>query len=209
MFSILCKAHSQAEIISHTSKMQQMLIAHSEVMQHPNFARIELDDLRRLFTLYDIFFFERYFTQHYKGKISFYFSERMHSSAGIMCFHESERTYEIGIAVAMLFDNFTGNRGEMEVNGLVCKNRLEAMMRVLEHEAGHVIEYILYGNTNCQAPRFKKLVMDLFGHTKTTHSLLTSREIARVEKNISPGSPVTFNYKGELSPEWSRVSGDA
>ncbi len=114
MFSILCKAHSQAEIISHTSKMQQMLIAHSEVMQHPNFARIELDDLRRLFTIYDIFFFERYFTQHYKGKISFYFSERMHSSAGIMCFHESERTYEIGIDVAMLFDNFTGNRGEME-----------------------------------------------------------------------------------------------
>jgi hypothetical protein len=194
--AILYKPRSQTEITANTGKMIPALLAHSNVMRDPNFSRIELDDLRRLVTLYDIFFFQRYFTQHYKGKIFFRFSKRMTSTAGDIRHDRDRGTFQIGIAISMLFDNFTESRGEMIVNGLICSNRLEAMMRILEHEATHLIEYIVFGDSNCQAPRFKRIVKDMFGHTETKHCLMTSKKIARLEHNIVPGSPVTFSYQG-------------
>ena len=85
----------------------------------------------------------------------------------------------------------------MTVNGIVCHDRLEATMRVLEHEIIHLIELIVFGSSSHSRPRFKRLSRNIFGHTDVTHQLVTQTEIAKKKFNLRVGDKVVFEFEGK------------
>jgi hypothetical protein len=57
------------------------------------------------------------------------------------------------------------------VCGLKCATRFEVLSRLLEHELVHVLELIVFGNSDCSSDLFRWLARTMFGHTESTHSL--------------------------------------
>jgi hypothetical protein len=70
-------------------------------------------------------------------------------------------------------------------NGLHVTNRMDAILRVMEHELTHVIlstsdddSHLIEGHGNL----FKTIVLNLFGHTATTHSLIVSKNLLNKQR---------------------------
>ncbi len=89
-----------------------------------------------------------------------------------------EITYEISIASTLLYQTFWDVKRTITVNGIVCHDRLEALQRIFEHELIHFIEIFLWKKSSCSAQQFKRLVRQIFGHSETTHQLITQTERA-------------------------------
>lgn len=109
---------------------------------------------------------------------------------------KSPPEFEIAIATTPLFDTFRVS-GDAKVGGLVCRNRLEALQRIMEHEMLHLAELLLFRDSNCSAKPFKGSVRRLFGHTESNHTLLTPKDIARKKLGIACGDEVTFLADGQ------------
>jgi len=82
------------------------------------------------------------------------------------------------------------------VCGVVCRDRLEALQRIMEHEIVHLVEVLLWGKSNCAMDSFKALAGRIFGHTQSAHGLVTPRERAAVELGIKVGDWVQFEFEG-------------
>ena len=65
----------------------------------------------------------------------------------------------------------------MRVNGLLCRDRTEALQRVFEHELLHLLEMLIWARSSCSAARFRGLAWNYFGHTATKHDLITQDAI--------------------------------
>ena len=196
--TIAAKKLSASDISARIDVIQKSFLNVAKSAESFNFSKIELNDFRKLFTLYDICFFDRYFTNYHKGYIKFYLSTRMVAAAGKTHYWSSgnQKMFEIGIAISMLYNNFRGQLGATEVSGILCRNRLEAMMRVLEHEIVHVIEFDIFGWSDCKADRFFSIASGIFGHKTVTHSLMTNQGIAALVNKVKIGSQVKFQYEG-------------
>lgn len=103
--------------------------------------------------------------------------------------------FEIAIATTPLFGTFK-QQSTAIVSGIECHDRLEALQRIMEHEMVHLIEMLLWNDSNCSARPFKKIVRQFFGHTQSNHQLLTPRDLARKKLGISPGDRVVFWVNG-------------
>ena len=68
-----------------------------------------------------------------------------------------ETFYEITVASSMLFGGFGKTDRRTTVCGLECKNRLEALQHIFEHEAVHLIELLCWQTSNCAEPRFQDI----------------------------------------------------
>jgi hypothetical protein len=107
----------------------------------------------------------------------------------------------------MLFMTFNQADRPVEVCGLVCKDRLEALQRIMEHEIIHLAELVTYGRSRCSSQRFKELAANIFGHAGTKHDLVTPREHAAVQHGIRVGSVVSFEFDGRrLAGRVNRVN---
>jgi len=132
--------------------------------------------------------------------LSFRLSTRMTSAGGMTTMQTSrERNpkveFEIAIATTPLFATFKDDPTAV-VSGIVCHNRLQALQRIMEHEMVHLVEMLLWNDSNCAAKPFKQIVKRFFGHTESNHQLLTPRDIARKRLGISQGDLVTFSMEG-------------
>jgi len=112
----------------------------------------------------------------------------------------SEARFEIAVATTPLFETFNVD-AESNVGGLVCRSRLEALQRIMEHEIVHLVELMLTGDSDCQAGPFRQFVKRHFGHVESNHELLTPRDVARRSLGIRCGDTVVFrrdgrNYQG-------------
>ncbi|MFP4458897.1 MAG: hypothetical protein ACLFSQ_04855 [Candidatus Zixiibacteriota bacterium] len=123
------------------------------------------------------------------------YSSRLTSAAGKA--YISNHGAIIRISKMMIFETFDQLERDIYVNGIKCRTRLHSLMRVLEHELVHVLEYYAFGKTSCKRDRFRKMAQYLFGHTETTHRLGTMYEIAYQNKKVKPGSKVEFTYRGK------------
>jgi hypothetical protein len=104
-------------------------------------------------------------------------------------------SFEIAIAVRMLFDAFRDVDRQVSVCGQECGNRLQAMQRIFEHELVHLVEMLCWQESDCSAARFQDIAARLFLHRAHTHALVTRRErAARI--GIRVGSRVSFDYDG-------------
>jgi hypothetical protein len=97
-----------------------------------------------------------------------------------------------------LFQTFEGIDRPVEVTGIRCVNRLEAMQRVTEHELVHLIEMMIWNTGNCSEPRFQSIARRYFTHTDYQHDLITQRERAATKFNVRVGDQVRFAHDGHF-----------
>lgn len=191
-----------AETISaRTAQIHAAVLSKSKFIDGPNFTRIHSADLELLFAEYDSRFFDGQIKDTL-GTIPLYFrlSKRMTSSGGKTAYYADKsgrRWYEIGVATAVLFECFREeDHRPISASGIVCRERLDALQRVMEHELVHLIEMLLWGKSSCLQPRFHSITLRFFGHTTNKHLLITPREKALVTFGIRPGMMVRFRFEG-------------
>ena len=84
----------------------------------------------------------------------------------------------------------------MTVGGLECRDRLEALQRIFEHELLHLAEFLAWGRSSCRADNFHRLSRRIFAHEGAFHDLITPREQARAAYDIRIGDHVSFEIDG-------------
>lgn len=191
-----------AEAISAgTAQIHAAVLSKSKYIDGPNFTRIHSTDLELLFAEYDSHFFDGQIKDTL-GTIPLHFrlSKRMTSSGGqTACYADrsGRRWYEIGVATAVLFECFRGeDHRPISASGIICRDRLDALQRVMEHELVHLIKMLLWGKSSCAQSRFSSITLRFFGHTTNMHLLITPREKALVAFGIKPGMTVRFRFEG-------------
>jgi len=195
---LLAACDDDQRLAAKLDRLYRTVLLRSQTLTHGNYSAISGSDLRLLFTLYDQQFFSGVLTHHLDQRISFTLSTRMTSSAGKTLFRKDPVRFEIRLSLPLLFGTFadTGREREVLVNGIPCHDRLEATLRVFEHELVHLIEFMLFGASRCTGPLFKQLSWNLFRHTCQTHQLTTPRERAARVLGLTVGSRVSFKTKG-------------
>ncbi len=174
----------------------------SPYIDQPNFTALCDDDLSHLFAQYDQRFFggacQR--TLHAMGSpLDFRVSPRMTRAGGkttrmvprVARGLSPVPRFEIAVSSTLLFQTFADVDRPIKVTGLMCFNRLEALLRIFEHELIHLVEMLLWQASCCAAPRFRGIAGRFFGHTESTHQLITPDERAREKFGIRPGDRVT------------------
>jgi hypothetical protein len=187
--------------------IHQKVIETSKNIHYGNFEIIEPLDIELMFHLYDNKFFHDFFSKNLKDKLDLKISKKMTRAAGKTTKHLKKRIYTITLSSILLAQSFKGEDREITVNGVECKDRLDAAMRIMEHEMLHLLEFKLFNRSNCSRPRFKKLGYNFFGHTDTKHKLVTKYEINSKEHDLKPGDIVKFEYRGKsLNGTISRIT---
>ena len=180
--------------------VRRELIARSRLIRDGNFHEIETSDLALLFDLYDGRFFEGALGRALDapGRLRFRLSSRMTSAAGktLVLPPRPQRVYEIAVSTHLLFTNFDDPGRHVEVNGVLCRDRLEALQRIFEHELLHLAELLAFGSSSCRARGFRERAQRLFGHGDVTHRLVTVRERASEVHGLCPGDRVAFTFGG-------------
>ena len=196
--------------------IHKYMLTNSRFVRTGNFRDICNSDLGMLFQITD----EQYFSgnvsrvceQTADRPLSFRLSTRMTTSGGTTTMQtHRERSivkteFEIAIATTPLFATFSDEPTAI-VSGIVCGDRLEALQRIMEHEMVHLVEMLLWNDSNCAANPFKSIVNRFFGHTESNHRLLTPSDLARKRLGIAAGDWVTFKIEGrELEGHVNRIT---
>ena len=191
------RAHTNQEII-------KRLLHESANIRESGFRVISGTDMRCLFDCYDeLYFDDQLNLALQKTPLGFRVSSRMIQAGGKTSFWRKNRNspiqrFEIAISATLLSQTFTdGQRGRsIRVTGLKCHTRLDALMRVMEHELVHLAELLAWNSSSCSQDRFQAIAWRVFGHTDYRHALITPRERA-AEMGVSPGAHVRFERRGQ------------
>jgi len=202
---IALKTQLTPEVVQQRTRgIYERLLSRSRYLQSGNFRSIHADDLATLFEAYDTEFFRGACFAALGGRrLDFRVSTRM-TSAGGKTFHYTPRTqgspdwYEIAVSAPLLFQTFRDVSRPVSVCGVSCKDRLEALQRIFEHEMIHLVELVSWNNSECSAPRFQSITSRLFQHREHTHNLITQSERAKVKFGIVAGTRVQFEYEGRI-----------
>lgn len=171
----------------------------------PNFQRLCDADVRVLFESYDELYFDGLLQRATADvPLEFRVSSRMTRAGGKTSSWRKNRNapierFEIAVSSTLLLQTFEAGQIDraIHVTGLECHNRLEALMRVMEHELVHLSELLGWGESSCRRDRFQTIAWQTFGHTDHQHALITPRERA-ASQGICPGTFVTFEFEGHL-----------
>lgn len=194
---------SREKIHAEQARIHTEMLRLSRAIDRPNFDRVGRDDLVRLIHLMDEAFFESRVLPIAKAEgLDFKFSSRMTSAAGKLVTHypnghkNAPRKFELILSSTLLFQTFEDVSRPVTVTGRKCRDRLEAMQRVAEHEMTHLIEMLIWNTGNCSQPRFQGIANAFFAHTDYQHDLITQRERAAAKFNIRVGDTVHFDSNG-------------
>lgn len=177
----------------------------SRVIDRPNFGRLGREDLVRMARMYDDRFFAGKILAAAQAEgLDFGISSRMTKVAGKLVTHypdgkhNGRRRFELVLSSTLLFQTFEDPEQHVEVTGHRCKNRLEAMQRVTEHELVHLVEMLIWNDGTCSEARFQSIANRYFAHSDYHHALITQRERALTKFNLRVGDRVKFSYDGKL-----------
>ncbi len=192
------------EILSRRQRIYDQALRSSHYLDAGNFTAVHSSDLRRLFNLYNRLFFRGLLRTGLAGTpLDFRMSNRMTRSGGKTAWHTRQHDrrnlrYEISVSTALLFQCFTDkDHRRITVVGLTCRDRLEALQGVMEHEVVHLAEMLAWGGTSCASERFQSIAARILGHQAHTHTLITSDERALAAYGIQRGDRVRFEYDGQ------------
>lgn len=187
------------EINKRQHTIHEFMLSNSESLAEPNFQQISTADLGLLFHVTDEQFFNGQVgraCESLSGPLKFRLSRRMTTSGGMTTMRSGRvPDFEIAIATTPLFQTFQNERPS-RVGGRICKSRLEALQRIMEHEMIHLAEMLIWNDSNCAARRFKGIAKSYFGHTESNHQLLTPRDVAKRKYQIRAGDYVAFQCEG-------------
>jgi hypothetical protein len=207
LFALL---YSPSEVEDRVRRIYEAMLAQSPQIRDGNFTVIGTDDLERLFLWYDREFFRsrlgEMILEDEAHPMAFRLSRRLVSAAGqtIRQVHRVRQDgktvmkvdYEITISTTLLYNTFQDVERTVTVGGLVCRDRLESLQRIFEHELLHLAEFLGWGRSNCRAGNFHALSRRIFAHEGAFHDLITPREQARAAFNIRVGDRVSFELDG-------------
>lgn len=198
-------AMSETEILARQEAIHREAMMLSRLLDRPNFSRVGIDDVARLVRLYDQYFFDGAILPVAEAEgLSFGLSSRMTRVAGKLVTHYSRasrngpRKFELVLSSTLLFQTFEDIDRPVIVTGRRCRDRLEAMQRITEHELTHLIEMLIWNDGNCSQPRFQSIARRYFAHTDYHHDLITQRERALRRFNIRVGDRVRFIADGRV-----------
>ncbi|MCX5658350.1 MAG: hypothetical protein NTW19_01345 [Planctomycetota bacterium] len=156
---LLALHNSPEAVAAKTLALHQAVLQGSGQIREGNFTRISNDDLARLFHLYDHHFFNGWLgkavTEKAQGPLLFRLSRTM-TRAGGKTIKTRRLTangtwathYEIAVASRMLFMTFNDVQRPVEVCGLICHDRLQALQRIMEHEIIHLVELLAWNTSS-------------------------------------------------------------
>ena len=182
------------------------MLRNSEGISTGNFSKLATGDLGMLFHAIDERFFDGAVASACEKAsvkpLKFRLSTRMTTSGGMTTMQRTngfrpKTEFEIAIATTPLFETFKIDP-TAKVGGLCCHDRLEALQRIMEHEMIHLVEMLLWQDSNCSANQFRNIIKRFFGHRESNHQLLTPRDVARTKLGISVGDWVGFDAAGEM-----------
>ncbi|HKI17237.1 MAG TPA: SprT-like family protein [Isosphaeraceae bacterium] len=203
-------AYPAEEVERRARRIYDAILSDSPQIKQGNFTVIGTDDLARLFGWYDQEFFRGRLAEMLLEDgvypIDFRLSRRLVSAAGqtIRQVRQLPRSghpptkieYEITISTTLLYNTFQNVDRTVTVGGLVCRDRLEALQRIFEHELLHLAEFLGWGRSNCRAMNYHALSRRIFAHEGAFHDLITPRETARAAFDIHIGDRVRFELDG-------------
>jgi hypothetical protein len=207
LFALL---YSAREVEDRVLRIYEATLAQSPQIRAGNFTMIGTDDLERLFLWYDREFFRsrlgEMILEDGAHPMTFRLSRRLVSAAG-QTIRQVRRVqkdgelavrvdYEITISTTLLYNTFQDVARTVTVGGLVCRDRLESLQRIFEHELLHLAEFLGWGRSNCRADNFHALSRRIFAHEGAFHDLITPHEQARAAFNIHVGDRVSFELEG-------------
>lgn len=184
------------------TQIHATVLAKSKFVSEPNFGRIHNTDLALLFAEYDAAFFGGQIKAALgQEPLTFGLSQRMTSSGGkttrLTQRLTGKRRFEISVATTILFNCFSDlDHRPITACGIVCRDRLDALQRIMEHEITHLVEMLLWTKSSCSQERFHSITRRFFGHLENKHNLITPRERAAVKFGIKPGTKVRFRFDG-------------
>ncbi|QDU98132.1 hypothetical protein [Lignipirellula cremea] len=200
------KRLTQAEIEANRQRFYRTALEDSSYLDAGNFSKIHVSDIERLFHQYDQGVLAGLCRQSLGDTpLTFRLSSRM-TSAGGTTTHQFKRqgnkkktiSYEIAISTTLLFQTFRDVERPIQVSGVTCRDRLEALQRVMEHEITHLCEMLAWGDSQCSQARFQTIARTLYGHRDHRHGLITQHERAATRFNIRSGDRVTFQVEGRV-----------
>lgn len=188
-------------ISERTARIHADVLNNSNWLDAPNFTSIHPDDLAMLFHEYDRAFFDGNIRRSLGDtQLEFDLSKRMTSAGGSTTRrkHRCGRPwFEIKVSTPILFGSFRDDdHRPITTSGILCRDRLDAMQRVMEHEIVHLIEWWLWDESSCSKSRFHSITRRFFGHTENKHKLITPRERALAQYGIRAGMKVRFRFDG-------------
>ncbi len=203
------RQHPAATVAEKTLAVYRDFLRQSPRVRGGNFDELAEPDLALLFDLYDASFFDcglHRLLDAEAAPLLFRVSRRLTRTAGTTTRFQPRRRaaaapppavrYEIAISTPLLFQTFAEVHRPVRVNGLLCRDRVEALQRVFEHELLHLLEMLIWTRSSCSAPRFKGLAWNYFGHTATKHDLITQDERASNRFGLRLGDRVAFLFEG-------------
>jgi hypothetical protein len=202
--------YSVNDVEARVGRIYEAMLAQSPQIRESNFRMIGTDDLERLFGWYDREFFRgrlgEMLLEDCAHPVSFRLSRRLVSAAGqtIRRVHRVQEDgkvaarvdYEITVSATLLFNTFQNVERAVTVGGRACRDRLEALQRIFEHELLHLAEFLGWGRSNCRADNFHALSRRIFAHEGAFHDLITPREQAKAAFDIHIGDYVSFEMDG-------------
>ncbi len=210
---LLALRHDPGEVAALGGRIYQAALARSETLRTGNFTILAVNDLRLLFELYDADFFGGLLGQMLREDVAgltFRLSNRMTRVAGTTTMHKEQpragagarggatvrSRYEIAVSTVLLFNTFREAGRVVNVGGLPCRDRLDALQRTFEHELLHLAEFLAWGRSSCSEENFHRLSRQIFGHEGVRHELVTPRETAALQFDIRVGDLVAFEFEG-------------
>ncbi len=228
LFALL---YSPEEVEERFRRIYRELLSQSPHVKTGNFTRLGTDDLERLFAGYDREFFRgrlaEMLLEDEAHPMSFRLSRRLVSAAGQTMrwtrpIHRAGKPatkfeYEITVSTTLLFNTFQHLERRVTVGGLECRDRLEALQRIFEHELLHLAEFLGWGRSNCRARELPRSSRD--GSSPTRGRTTTSSPPASRPAWPSASSSVTWSASNtracaasaastglpDAPPSWSRI----
>ena len=192
---------SSDEVRGRIDIIRGKVLSESKFIKTADFESIAPIDLKLIYRFYDQQFFSGYISQALGDTpLGFELSGRLTRSAGKTAYYRKPaRRFVIGVSTTLLFGCFTDqDHREIVCSGIACHDRLEALLRVMEHELVHLIEFILWEKSSCAQHRFHSISLRAFSHTENVHSMITPVEKASRQLGIAPGVPVQFTMDGRV-----------
>jgi hypothetical protein len=207
---LMALRHTATEVAQKAKHIYNTVLDRSSAIRAGNFTSIGESDLELLFDLYDLEFFEgllkRMLRSAQVGKIGLRLSSRMTRAAAKTYLRRSRQrtasgvvehvSYEIAVSSFLLFQTFREPGRTAIVTGLECRDRLEALQRVFEHELLHLAEFLASGRSSCASESFQALSRSIFGHAGVHHDLVTRPQLAAETFGIRTGDRVRFEHEG-------------
>lgn len=193
------------EIRTRTREIYDAVLKQSPWIKDGNFDAIHSRDLEFLFSSYDKAFFDGVLGPAVRANhtpLTFRVSKRMTRVGGTTTRFRprlgfgTKTSYEIAVSSTLLFATFYDVNRPIQVTGIECRDRLEALLRVFEHELIHLTEMVVFDDSSCSQRRFQQMAFQFFAHTEATHQLITPSERAVSKFGIRPGDKVRFRVEG-------------